>query len=338
MELVEGRTLYAALKEGPLPLKDLLPIALQATEALGEAHRAGILYRGIQAGKHRRHPARAGQGSRLRTRQAHRRLARGKRRRIHRRPADRGRSDLRDPFLHVARAASFHAAGRSKRPLLPRNRPLRDGDGTAAVRRHLEDRDGRRDPARRAAHPPRPADSGASEAHHSEVLQKEPEKRYATTEALHKDLAALQESLGPRLHGLSRGAWIGGGSNPRPCLRRRLVLAKILPREVGARTATRDHEALRGRRLPEGCRTHHESPHDPPEERRSREALDQGHRRGHDRNGSGRSRRLGKAVQVRRNVVEELGHDATEEDPDSSGLLRLENLEDGIRDSLVHRQ
>ncbi len=50
MELVEGKTLYAALKEGPLPLEKLLPVALQVTEALGEAHRAGILHRDVKPG------------------------------------------------------------------------------------------------------------------------------------------------------------------------------------------------------------------------------------------------------------------------------------------------
>lgn len=50
MELVEGKTLFSALKEGPLPLARLLPIALQVTEALGEAHRAGILHRDVKPG------------------------------------------------------------------------------------------------------------------------------------------------------------------------------------------------------------------------------------------------------------------------------------------------
>ena len=50
MELVEGKTLAATLKDGPLSLERLLPIALQVAEALGEAHRAGILHRDIKPG------------------------------------------------------------------------------------------------------------------------------------------------------------------------------------------------------------------------------------------------------------------------------------------------
>ena len=50
MELVEGKTLYAALRDGPLPLTRSLPIALQVTEALAEAHRAGLLHRDIKPG------------------------------------------------------------------------------------------------------------------------------------------------------------------------------------------------------------------------------------------------------------------------------------------------
>lgn len=49
MELVEGRTLHAALAAGPLPVVEALPIALQITEALAEAHRAGILHRDVKS-------------------------------------------------------------------------------------------------------------------------------------------------------------------------------------------------------------------------------------------------------------------------------------------------
>ena len=50
MELVEGKTLHAALANGPLPAVEALPIALQIADALAEAHRAGILHRDIKSG------------------------------------------------------------------------------------------------------------------------------------------------------------------------------------------------------------------------------------------------------------------------------------------------
>ncbi len=48
MELVEGQTLHERLKAGPLPVAEALPIAIQIADALGEAHRAGILHRDVK--------------------------------------------------------------------------------------------------------------------------------------------------------------------------------------------------------------------------------------------------------------------------------------------------
>jgi predicted esterase len=50
MELVEGRTLHAALAKGPLPVSEALSIAIQIADALAEAHRVGILHRDIKSG------------------------------------------------------------------------------------------------------------------------------------------------------------------------------------------------------------------------------------------------------------------------------------------------
>ena len=48
MELVEGHTLHEALAKRPFSPAEALAIALQVAEALGEAHRAGILHRDIK--------------------------------------------------------------------------------------------------------------------------------------------------------------------------------------------------------------------------------------------------------------------------------------------------
>lgn len=50
MELVEGKTLHAALTNGPLPAPEALDIAIQIADALAEAHRAGILHRDVKSG------------------------------------------------------------------------------------------------------------------------------------------------------------------------------------------------------------------------------------------------------------------------------------------------
>ena len=50
MELVDGETIAARLKGGPLPLKTALPYASQILAALGEAHEKGIVHRDLKPG------------------------------------------------------------------------------------------------------------------------------------------------------------------------------------------------------------------------------------------------------------------------------------------------
>src|SRR6185436_11026264 len=50
MEFLEGETLSARIARGPLPLADVLRIAIQAGDALDRAHRAGITHRDIKPG------------------------------------------------------------------------------------------------------------------------------------------------------------------------------------------------------------------------------------------------------------------------------------------------
>jgi eukaryotic-like serine/threonine-protein kinase len=48
MEYLEGETLADRLLKGALPLKQLLALGVQITEALATAHRAGILHRDLK--------------------------------------------------------------------------------------------------------------------------------------------------------------------------------------------------------------------------------------------------------------------------------------------------
>lgn len=50
MELVEGRTLADHLSEGPLPVREALPIARQILEALEASHERGIVHRDLKPG------------------------------------------------------------------------------------------------------------------------------------------------------------------------------------------------------------------------------------------------------------------------------------------------
>src|SRR6266511_5376018 len=48
LELVEGPTLADRIAQGPIPLDEALPIALQIAEALEAAHEAGIIHRDLK--------------------------------------------------------------------------------------------------------------------------------------------------------------------------------------------------------------------------------------------------------------------------------------------------
>jgi len=50
MELVEGETLAARLKKGPLPLEQTLRIAIEVADALDKAHRQGVIHRDLKPG------------------------------------------------------------------------------------------------------------------------------------------------------------------------------------------------------------------------------------------------------------------------------------------------
>lgn len=50
MELVDGESLAARLRPGPLPVKDATAIALEVAEALEEAHDSGIIHRDLKPG------------------------------------------------------------------------------------------------------------------------------------------------------------------------------------------------------------------------------------------------------------------------------------------------
>src|SRR5262249_11113208 len=50
MEYLEGETLAATLRRGPLPLEQLLRIATEIADALDKAHRHGVVHRDMKPG------------------------------------------------------------------------------------------------------------------------------------------------------------------------------------------------------------------------------------------------------------------------------------------------
>src|SRR5260370_2031057 len=48
MELVDGETLVDRMAGGPVPLRDVLPIARQIADALAAAHEQGIIHRDLK--------------------------------------------------------------------------------------------------------------------------------------------------------------------------------------------------------------------------------------------------------------------------------------------------
>src|SRR5271154_1146021 len=50
MEYIEGETLEARIKKGPLPANEALKIAIEVAAALGAAHRKGIVHSGLKPG------------------------------------------------------------------------------------------------------------------------------------------------------------------------------------------------------------------------------------------------------------------------------------------------
>jgi hypothetical protein len=115
MEYLDGPTLKELLvRKGPTPPLTAIKFAREILSALAEAHRNEIVHRDIKPHNVDRQPRLADQGDRLRDR-ALRRVA-----------DDRGRLDRRHRAVPLARAGARRPGRPALRPLLARNRALRD--------------------------------------------------------------------------------------------------------------------------------------------------------------------------------------------------------------------
>ncbi len=277
MELVEGQTLHERLKAGPLPVAEALPIAIQIADALGRGAPGGDPPPGREVPEHRADEAGAGEGARLRPGEAPRvRDAAG---RADAGEADGGRDVAGDAGVHVARAASRQAARPAERSFLIRRRPLPDGDRAAAVRGNVE-------PSRwrtRSCTPSRTSSAtGPIPEKLKEIvrklLQKDPEKRYASAEEVEAELKALEAELSPaRRAGLSRTAWAAVAAGLVVVVSVGGWYAHRWSRERWALQGHgRDHAARGGGGVHEGGGADTGGPRDPPEGPDAREALDEG--------------------------------------------------------------
>ena len=202
MELVEGKTLHALLANGPLPPGEAIEIGLQVADALAEAHRAGILHRDIKGGyialtsRGQVKILDFGLAKRLTAGPASGEEAPG----LTREGTTLGTLSYMSPEQllgkTVDRRSDLFSFGVVLYEMVTGRLPFQ-GSTTVAVADailHAEPRD----------FGERPVPEGL-EAIIRKLLEKDPERRYASAEEVHTAMKALQASMAPaRPAGLSR--------------------------------------------------------------------------------------------------------------------------------------